>query len=800
MSDENWYPSEEEYTPNLSKDDWLELLQDEKIFDYNSMCMMRRLKDIGGQATCKQLADKYGKTPSAYVGIVSALTKRIQQKAKCTEPPQRENGNERRWPILFLGKWDKDNIHYIWKLRPELSAALDEIDLTKYELYEGKEVSKTEKIKNLITQYKVALANNQEVAFDAEKYKWELITKCKNLSPLDIVKNAYKTNLIDVPRVNPVIKKFLEDKKDGFENVLNNLFDENVDLENRLAEYKAALVELGAEYNFGVKANDERTASCFLACHNPQKYTFYKDSFYQSLCKYLGIESKVAGKKFAHYLELISELSEAVENDSALMQKMSQLSEGLLQSTYLISQNIVYVLFEQKLITQGDATMPNPNEKIISLMDLLEANKNLILHGAPGTGKTHTAKDIAAQMICGKSYAEVEKDEALNKQFNEQTEFVQFHPSYDYSDFVEGLRPIEGDNDGDVGFERKDGVFKEFCKRALKANYNDGVDNFDEAWEKLFEYLNENDFIDVQLLSGKNNFLVELNEYGDGLANRTYENDAFEKGNWIKGQSKFFSKEQLYNIYKGLKGVPKGGHDNYRKAVVAKMKSDFGLKDYKVGTETDKKKNFIFIIDEINRGEMSKIFGELFFSIDPDYRGTKGKVRTQYANMLEDSNDFDDALGITTSYGHFFVPENVYIIGTMNDIDRSVDSMDFAMRRRFTFMELKANECLAMLEDLQLSNDISKEDIIAKMTALNSEIEKIQGLSSAYHIGGSYFAKLSKYADKPKDEAYKCLWNNHLKPLLTDYLRGLPNLEAKLSSFKTKYDEAEFVAPKNSDD
>ena len=108
------------------------------------------------------------------------------------------------------------------------------------------------------------------------------------------------------------------------------------------------------------------------------------------------------------------------------------------------------------------------NAKTIELTELLEANKNLILHGAPGTGKTYTAKEIVAQMLFEKSYAEIEKDEELIKQFNSHTEFVQFHPSYDYSDFVEGLRPVEGDSSGDVGFERKDGVFMDFCKKALK--------------------------------------------------------------------------------------------------------------------------------------------------------------------------------------------------------------------------------------------------------------------------------------------------------------------------------------------
>ena len=162
------------------------------------------------------------------------------------------------------------------------------------------------------------------------------------------------------------------------------------------------------------------------------------------------------------------------------------------------------------------------------LLELLKANKNLILTGAPGTGKTYLAKEIAKEMIGAKT-----DEDLLN---SDQFGFVQFHPSYDYTDFVEGLRPTKPDENGNIGFELKDGIFKKFCQKA-------------------------------------------------------------------------------------------------------KDKTD---------------KNFVFIIDEINRGEISKIFGELFFSIDPDYRGEKGSVKTQYSNLHEEINEM------------FYVPENVFIIGTMN--------------------------------------------------------------------------------------------------------------------------------------
>ena len=131
------------------------------------------------------------------------------------------------------------------------------------------------------------------------------------------------------------------------------------------------------------------------------------------------------------------------------------------------------------------------------------------------------------------------------------------------------------------------------------------------------------------------------------------------------------------------------------------------MQNKKVEETVVERKNYVFIIDEINRGEISKIFGELFFSIDPGYRGVAGTVQTQYQNLIEDGDIYENG---------FYVPENVYIIGTMNDIDRSVDSMDFAMRRRFAWKEIKSNDRLEMLDNL---GEELKETAIKRMQSLN---------------------------------------------------------------------------------
>lgn len=400
---------------------------------------------------------------------------------------------------------------------------------------------------------------------------------------------------------------------------------------------------------------------------------------------------------------------------------------------------------------------------------MLVESKNIIFRGAPGTGKTYLAKEIVTDIISNGYFDDYTM---LTDEQKQQVEFVQFHPSYDYSDFVEGLRS-KTNEDGSMGFELQDGVFKKFVDKARR-NY----ENSKKSTEVIANELSVQDamkefFDDVD--AGNNTFKTKT-------GTEFTITDVDDEHIYLSIPQNASINSIRLNISEIRQMLESGREFDKLKDITEFFNINFTQQRYSynlvIFNEIQKKKKvakivrqeelkkYVFIIDEINRGEISKIFGELFFAVDPGYRGVAGEVSTQYANLHADSNE------------KFYIPDNVYIIGTMNDIDRSVDSFDFAMRRRFRFVELRADERLEMLANL---NDEEKEaEAIARMSALNAEIAATEGLNENYQIGASYFLKL-------KNIDFDQLWSDYLHPLLQEYINGMYDEEGIMERFRKAY-------------
>ena len=514
---EDWWPSLEEYNPNITTDEWIEFLtEDSKTYPL-TLKMLVTMLELGGQATCKKLAEVLGGHPSTYISRTTGLGERVKKQFNLT--PCIDEGKERFFPIPFVGRRVDGTSLYAWKLRPELRKALELMDLP----------------------------SDKIGVFDS----WEIVGENTAIKNCD--------------------KSFFEYKSSGVPKGICWFFD-------------AEDLSAGESRNFIISYNgQEFTAKVTNDITDRRRINI---SWYQDLAteiiNYKDTEGckAIFNKTDVDYFELEMRYADQTETELEMYTKAEFLND-------------VYI----------------DEDKYDTCVSRLKHKKNLILQGAPGVGKTFAARRLAWSMMGVKDDSRIE--------------FVQFHQSYSYEDFIMGYKPVEN------GFSLENGIFYDFCIKAKNDSEND----------------------------------------------------------------------------------------------------------------------YFFIIDEINRGNMSKIFGELLMLIESDYR--------------------NNSIKLAYSKKPFSIPENLYIIGMMNTADRSLAMIDYALRRRFSFIEMTPGFDSEGFKKYQSDiNSTAFNNLIGRIKALNSDIENDASLGKGFCIGHSYFCNLDGNCE---NSVLKEIVEYDIVPMLEEY-------------------------------
>jgi len=713
-----YWPSLEEYNPGITKEMWAEVLRDSTITTTETLSMLKKMLELGGESTCAHLAEVYGNTPAHYNSLGSTFGRRVKDKYNCPDCIDKESDTTDRnrvYVIPFVGRNVKENGNqrYSWKLRDELKEALEDMAMIKEE-------------------YILTISADSVVSTDPN-FTMDNLGAGDGFKPLDAwfedidgkkikrtrAKNERKISNQTLPRLAFQI----------YESQLSALS------EQEKAEYPTCQYETNGKIYKGIYPTVEE----FRKQYNSIEYLVYPCA---------------DGSQFVIYAWNIFSTILFVKE---CLKRFGNEGEKFI---------LTYCSKADGESEEGaDGSDGADEETIPSTAN--NHSLNTILYGPPGTGKTYNSVNYAVAIIEGKDIdiiAAENHDEVL-KRYNAYKEqdliaFTTFHQSYGYEEFIEGIKPVVSDaaDSVTVEYEIADGIFKSFCE-------NSSTDNaFDQAWDKLVSEWDENPSFEKDFKLKTKTVKIKWNS----------QKQRFHRSDNPNMIGRYADYGTVRKLYEGKKVV---ANNDWQKqllymseAMLNLLKSTYGLPEYKEPAENTPK---VFIIDEINRGNISKIFGELITLIEDTKRLGKPEETTAI---------------LPYSGKPFGVPDNVYILGTMNTADRSIAQIDTALRRRFSFVE--------MMPDTEVLEGIEVEGInIANMLdIINRRIEVLY--DREHTIGHAFFTVLRA---EPTIEKLAIIFKKSIIPLLQEYFYEDYKKIRLVLGDNRKNEDAQFIIEKAHD-
>ena len=684
----------------------------------------------------------------------------------------------------------------------------------------------SEKVEEIIQAYKADFP----ARIEDERYKWEAVKKYKetwniddpNFAAMLTVSFKYTWNLLKSGNYYPykMLVLFAEKEPETVRTLFKTLYDEKLPFEERCSRFQKGFDEYYNPQNLR-HYQDLHAISVYLSCEYPEKYYIYKYSVIKEFIKQTGyecgnIDTMTDSEKMELTIELHNTVLDAIDLDCELqLLYWERLDTSCYQddSLHILTNDVIH--FGSKY---------TESEEDLEEMDLTisknEFDKNIILYGPPGTGKTYNTAIYAVAIIENKSLEDVSSEDYTEVicRYNEykregKIEFTTFHQSYGYEEFIEGIKPIITENSDDskeVTYDVLPGVFKAFCDKIItpeiKGDANTELNDYPTVWKVSLQGTGDNptrseclanNHIRIgydecgedatQAIENKQEGYSVLNKFinemsvGD-LVVSCYTASTIDAIGVVTGECEWHPEYEHYKRLRKVKWLVKGIEENILKINNGKKLSNPTVHSVKMSVndvmeivkkhspdiiETKSKGNYVFIIDEINRGNISKILGELITLIEPTKR--LGQAEELQAKLPYSQKEFG-------------VPDNVYIIGTMNTADRSIAAIDTALRRRFSFKE--------MLPQTDVLDGIEVEGVsVSKM--LEKMNRRIEVLYDREHtIGHAYFISL-KYDNSVNNLAD--IFKNKILPLLQEYFYEDYDKIRLVLGDNQKNEESEFI-------